>query len=238
MLLVSELCNLLAIPFSRRQIPLLLHFRCSKAKDCSYFAGQTKTPLARGQFPQPSGHPVQGSLPSADSYGISAASVTLSRLQTDTQAHPGGSASEQTPHRPEACRSRLLSPVFSTFPRDLRTEVLGAPCTERHLRNLRKSLAPGPSGNADGSSAHGPSSSKALIRVWSVEHWDVSAASASCLPYASPDGTARTFPVAPVASPSSADSWILRTRGDSDTSGPCCCPPVPCRSLSRPTDAH
>ena len=183
-------------------------------------------------------HPVQGSLPSADSYGISAASVTLSRLQTDTQAHPGGSASEQTPHRPEACRSRLLSPVFSTFPRDLRTEVLGAPCTERHLRNLQKSLAPGPSGNADGSSAHGPSSSKALIRVWSVEHWDVSAASASCLPYASPDGTARTFPVAPVASPSSADSWILRTRGDSDTSGPCCCPPVPCRSLSRPTDAH
>ncbi|KAI4557722.1 hypothetical protein MJG53_018475 [Ovis ammon polii x Ovis aries] len=53
----------------------------------------------------------------------------------------------------------------SVWGKDLRTEVLRAPCTERHLRNLRKSLAPGPSGNADGSSAHGPSSSKALIRV-------------------------------------------------------------------------
>ena len=118
---------------------------------------------------------------------------------------------EQTPHRPEACRSLLLSSVFSTFPRDLRTQVLRAPCAERHLWSLRKSLAPAPSGNTDGSSAHGPSSSRALIRPWSVEHQDVSAAPASCLPHASPDGTARTFPVAPIASPSSSDSWILRT---------------------------
>ena len=148
---------------------------------------------------------------------------------------------EQTPHRPEACQSCLLSSVFSMFPRDLRTEVLRAPCTERHLQNLRKSLDPASSGNADGSSAHGPSSKRAQIRPWSVEHRDVSAAPASCLPHASPDGIARTFPVAPIASPSSADSWILRTRGDSDTSGPCCCPPVPhspCLSLSRPTDAQ